>query len=156
MKSKLRFALLAEQPELHAQVSQWLREEWPAWYGSGGPGDAQGDVRRYAQATEVPLGLLGFMDDQACAFGAIKRDTVPGFEDRGPWLGAGYVLPSLRGQGLGLELLRALEVQAKRLGHEALFCATATAQALLERAGYLNVGHSSLGAQTVAIFQKKL
>lgn len=156
MSSEPSFALLAAHTRLFPHVSQWLRTEWPTWYGSSGPGDADADVQRYAQTEQVPLGLLGFIDGQVCAFGALKHDKVPGFEERGPWLGAGYVLPNLRGKGLGLELLKALEVQAKRLGHDSLFCATATAQSLLERADYLNIGSSTLGEQTVAIYQKKL
>ena len=151
---EVSYSLLAEHVESHAVVAKWLRSEWPSWYGPGGGGNSVEDVRRYSQVNALPLGLLAFVQRTPCAFGALKQDSVPGFEHAAPWLGAGYVIPSLRGQGVGLGLVRALEVQARRLGYRSVYCATSTANSLMARAGWSHAGDSSLGGKPVAVYRK--
>lgn len=150
---RLTFAPLAGHPGLRGLVAAWLRSEWPAWYGPAGPGQADDDVARYGRAHGLPHGLLAFADGRPCAFGVLKPDAVPGFEGRGPWLGAGYVEPALRGRGIGLALVQALQDEAARLGHERLWCATSTAPSLLQRAGWHRAGSSVLGGADVAVFE---
>lgn len=153
MALEISFALLSNHPEVRSVVADWLRSEWPSWYGAGGRGSADEDVRQYSQVNQLPLGLVAFADGVPCAFGVLKEDQVPGFEDAAPWLGAGYVLPSLRGQGVGLSLVRALESEAVRLGYKSVCCATSTAQSLMARAGWSYAGASSLGGKQVAVYQ---
>jgi GNAT superfamily N-acetyltransferase len=102
------------------------------------------------------MGLLAFHQGAPCAFGVLKQDAVPGFESAEAWLGAGYVVPPLRGQGLGLRLIQALEAEARRLGCAEVFCATATAQSLMERAAWSKAGDSLLGGQPVAVYRRAL
>jgi len=151
---ELSFSLLAQQVQSHPVVAEWLRSEWPSWYGPGGGGNADEDVRRYSQVNQLPLGLLAFTQGAPCAFGALKQDSVPGFEHAAPWLSAGYVIPSLRGQGVGLSLVHAMEAEARRLGYVGVFCATSTAQSLMARAGWSHAGVSFLGGKQVAIYQR--
>jgi GNAT superfamily N-acetyltransferase len=101
----------------------------------------------------LPLGILAFSRGTPCAFGALKQDRVPGFEHAGPWLGAGYVIPSLRGQGIGLALIAALEAEAARLDCRNIYCATSTAQSLMARAGWSSVGACVLAGRQVAVFK---
>jgi GNAT superfamily N-acetyltransferase len=154
MAVEVSFGLLAVHPQCQSIVAQWLRSEWPSWYGAGGPGNAEEDVHRYCQVDQLPLGVLAFADGVPCAFGSLKEDNVPGFEHATPWLGAGYVVPELRGRGIGLGLVRALEGEAARLGYTSPCCATSTAHSLMARAGWSYAGASSLGGSNVAIFQK--
>lgn len=156
MPLELSISHLAAHAEAHPLVAGWLRSAWPSWYGPGGHGDAETDVRRYSQLDALPLGLLAFHQGAPCAFGVLKQDTVPGFEQAQAWLGAGYVVPPLRGQGLGLRLIHALEAEAGRLGFAEVFCATATARSLMERAAWSRVGESLLGAQQVAVYRRVL
>lgn len=156
MTPGLCFARLADHPACQPVVCAWLQAQWPGWYGPDGPGDVQADVRRYGQADGLPAGVLAFAQGVPCGFGALKDDRVPGFEPAGPWLGAGFVLPAWRGQGVGLALIRALEAEAARQGCPALFCATATAGTLLRRAGWAEAGTSRLGHQDVVVFRQDL
>jgi GNAT superfamily N-acetyltransferase len=150
---EVTLSLLAEHAQLHAVVAGWLRSEWPSWYGPDGSANADDDVRRCSQVDQLPLGLLAFVQGTPCGFGVLKQDLVPGYEDATPWLGAGFVVPSLRGHGIGLRVVHALEAQAQRMGYPHVYCATSTAQSLMERAGWSHAGDSSLGGKHVAIYR---
>lgn len=127
-------------PGHRSQVGAWLAAQWPAWYGAGGPGDLAGDLDAYAASADaLPLGLLLLEDGQPLGFAALKTDTVPGLVQAGPWAGAGYICPERRGRGLGALLLAGLVEHALRLGHPRVYCATATARSLLERAGWVEL-----------------
>lgn len=156
---KAIFALLVDHPQVQGTVAQWLVSSWPAWYGREGHdglANALGEVLRYSQADALPLGIVATVDGMPCAFGALKRDLVPGFEHAQPWLGAGYVVPSMRGLGLGLRMVGALELHAARLGFTDVWCATSTAGSLMQRAGWSGAGTSELGGQGVGVFQRVL
>lgn len=128
---------MCQHPELLAQVQAWIVAEWPAWYGPGGPGNAAADVAAFAaSATALPVGLVIFENGTAVGAGAIKAQSIPSHAHLGPWAGAGYVLPSHRGRGLGAALLQGLVAHAQTLGHATMYCATATARTLLLRCGW--------------------
>lgn len=152
MTNGFTFSLLAEHPHTRAVVAEWLRSEWPDWYGPGGHGNAVEDVRNYSQVDQLPLGVLAFSHGVPCGFGALKRDVVPGFEHAAPWLGAGYVIPAMRRKGIGIGLVHALEAQAMHLGYSTLYCATSTAQSLMLRAGWSRTGTSCLGGKPVSVY----
>ena len=135
-------------------VASWLRSEWPAWYGPEGAGDADADLLRYAQAgAGIPLGMVALRDGQPCGFGALKADGMPPGTLLGPWAGAGYVPPALRGQGLGALLLRALVREAAVLGFERVHCATRSANTLLLREGWQALERVQHGDETLTVFR---
>ena len=66
----------------------------------------------------------------------LKATSIDTYTHVGPWATAGYVIPSRRREGIGTQLLAALLVEANRLGFSQIYCATASAVSLLERAGW--------------------
>lgn len=141
----LRVLPLRERPEFIPELQAWFEAEWPGYYGPGGPGDARRDLLAYAQpdAAALPLGLLALRRDadglgeHPCGFAAIKTEPFAPCPDLGPWAGAALVPPALRRQGIGLLLLQALVREARaQARHPALFCATATSDSLMLRAGW--------------------
>jgi GNAT superfamily N-acetyltransferase len=128
---------LSGHPGLVPLVVSWFEAEWPGWYGAAGEGDAQRDVLRYSSAKgSIPLGLVAFCDGTPCGFGALKNDPIPAGSLLGPWVGAGYVRPDLRGRGIGTLVLRALTREARRLGFPHVYCGTSSAISLLAREGW--------------------
>jgi GNAT superfamily N-acetyltransferase len=145
----LRVLPLRERPEFIPELQAWFEAEWPGYYGHGGPGDARRDLLAYAQPdpASLPLGLLALrrdadgLSEHPCGFAAIKTETFAPCPDLGPWAGAALVPQALRRQGIGLLLLRALVSEARalyrhRARHPTLFCATATSDSLMLRAGW--------------------
>ena len=154
MTQRVIIERLSEHRDLVPLVASWLQAEWPDWYGTSGKGSAHEDVLEYAGAGKtIPFGVVAFRDGVPCGFGALKNDAIPPGSDRGPWVGAGYVLPELRGQGIGALVLRALTGEARRLGFLHVYCGTSTSTSLLRREGWRElevVPHE--GAQVV-VFQ---
>ena len=147
-------ARLSRHRELVPLVASWLRSEWPAWYGPSGRGDAEQDALQYAQSTsELPLGLVAFLDGVPVGFGALKNDGVPADSARGPWAGAGYVRPEARRRGIGANLLQALVSEAKAMGYSRIYCGTRTAGSLLVRQGWHKLEVVAHGGEQVDVFQ---
>ncbi len=133
----LSFELLCHRRDLAPLVSSWLLAEWPAWYGSGGPGDLRRDVAAFAASpSALPLGLVVLSEQQPVGFGALKQQSIPSHASLSPWAAAGFVLPAHRGRGIGAALLQALASQAASMGYPAVYCGTSTATRLLERSGW--------------------
>lgn len=146
---------LARHRHLLPQVAQWFVAEWPAWYGPGGAGDAPADVAAFAASEHaLPVGIVAF---DRCGLpvgiGALKAESIPARRDLSPWAAAGYVVPGLRGRGIGARLLQALLAQARELGFDHVHCGTRSAATLLERAGWRRIDTVAHDGAPLAIFR---
>ncbi len=63
---------------------------------------------------------------------------------------------ALRGQGIGRQLLGALEPHAQRLGFGQLYSATRTAHSLLLRCGWQQIGTPLHEGEPIGIYQRNL
>ena len=133
---KHRIVLLREQPHHLVTVAGWIHRQW--WSTTDTP------VEGIEQWLKTHLGENGF----PATFIAVRDDEVLGSitlheseaEDRPayrPYLGAVFVKPDARGQGLAPALVRAVEAHANELGHAAIYLNAADATAgLYEKLGW--------------------
>jgi len=150
----LSFQLLPRVPQYKPVVAAWLLVEWPAWYGTGGEGNLEGDVNDFAASeVELPVGIVAFEDEVPVGFGALKKESISTHTHLAPWAGAGYVSPQRRGHGIGCALLTALVEHARSLGHTSVYCGTSTAVTLLNRAGWQEVEHVLYAGKPLVIFR---
>lgn len=156
MNATIRIARLAAHPEALPLLAAWFKAEWPAWYGPGGPGNAEHDLADFANGTGLPLGVVAFRGDVLCGVAALKASSIASHAHLSPWAAAGLVEPSLRQQGIGAVLLAALEVEAAALGHPFIYCGTSTAASLLERSGWSLLETVLHDGQTLGIHRKAL
>jgi GNAT superfamily N-acetyltransferase len=148
--------LLALHHDLLPTLARWFREEWPAWYGPGGPGDPEADLLAFATGNDLPIGVVALRDGKPCGVAALKAWSIPSHRHLRPWAAAGYVVPALRGQGIGALLLTALADQARALGYDRIYCSTGTAVSLLQRLGWSQRETVDHDGQTLVIFEKAL
>lgn len=135
--SEIRVALLASHTRYLHELQRWFEDEWPDYYGAGGPGDAAADLAAFARdANVLPLAAIALRGDAICGIAALKREAFGGLDALLPWASAGLVKPELRGRGIGAQLIAALEYHAHRLGHAQIYSATSTAATLLLRCGW--------------------
>ncbi|NRF71789.1 GNAT family N-acetyltransferase [Aquincola sp. S2] len=156
MSGRITIEPLAQRPDLLATIEAWFESEWPGYYGPGGPGDARHDLQSYSRHHGLPLGLVAALDGHPCGFAALKREAFPSHPQCTPWAGAAYVQPALRRQGIGRALLLALEAPARALGHERLYCATATSDSLLLRCGWGLIERVLHEGQDIGVYDKAL
>lgn len=136
LPSDITIVPLADHVSCLATIQHWFETEWPGYYGPGGRGDAAQDLRCYANRDGLPFALLALHDDAPCGIAALKTEPFAACPDLSPWLGAAYVRPAMRRNGIGARLVRALEARAWALGCPRIYCATATAATLLARCGW--------------------
>ncbi len=147
---------LALHPEALPVLRQWFEEEWASYYGPDGPGDAQRDLMAYANRGSLPVGVVAFRDGVLCGIAALKADSIASHRHLAPWAAAGLVKASERGQGIGAQLLAALEQEARNLGFDQIYCGTSTAESLLTRCGWQLHEHILHEGEGLGIYRKAL
>lgn len=156
MRTRLRIAHLADHPEAIPVMRRWFDVEWAAYYGPGGPGDAEQDLRAYASRGKLPVGLIAWYDDALCGIAALKAHSLSTHTHLSPWAAAGFVLPPFRGRGIGSSLVGALTEVARGFGYSTMYCATSTAMGVLERDGWQLMERVRYDGEAVSIYQKAL
>jgi GNAT superfamily N-acetyltransferase len=148
-------APLARHRALVPLLGRWFVQEWPAWYGPGGRGDALADLTAFAASeTELPIGFVAFDDGTPVGVAALKAESLPTHRHLAPWAAAGLVLPFYRRTGIGALLLDALARHAAVLGHQQIYCGTSTAVALLRRTGWRELETVAHDGESVVVFAK--
>ncbi|WP_299943133.1 GNAT family N-acetyltransferase [uncultured Microbulbifer sp.] len=147
---------LYERKEDIPQLGALFESEWPAYYGESGPGDALADVQSYAGKKALPIGLVAYVNGMLSGFMALKYESIEIRPELGPWAAAGYVVPNMRGRGLGAQLLASIENTAANLGVSKIYSGTSKAHNLLLRAGWVKKEVVAYGGEVVTIYRKKL
>ncbi|WKD49658.1 GNAT family N-acetyltransferase [Microbulbifer spongiae] len=134
----------------------FFESEWPAHYGPSGPGDALADLQSYAGKHELPIGLVAYVNGVPSGFMALKQESIAVRPELGPWAAAGYVVPNMRGRGLGSQLLAGIETTAANIGASKLYSGTSKAHNLLLRAGWAKREMMAYDGEIVTIYSKQL
>ena len=156
MSVEVRISRLLAHPEALPLVAEWFRTEWPDWYGAGSAADVESDLQSFSNEGSLPVGIIAFADGVPCGAAVLKAESIPSHAHLSPWAAAGFVLPALRGQGIGARLLAELEDQAKALGYSSIYCGTATANSLLRRAKWRVIDSVQLHGKEVSVYERAL
>ena len=136
-----RIGHLLDHPSLVPTLVTWFIEEWEPWYGAGGRGDAEADLTACSDRDSLPICLVALDPDHQLLGTVALRPTSVGSElGFSPWLAGLLVAPAHRGSGIGTALVYALEDEAARLGFNAIYTSTDTAENLVRRRGWVAVG----------------
>jgi len=147
---------LADHPETIPTLVTWLEGEWPSWYGPEARVNARVDLVSYSDRSTLPVGLVAFLNGELCGFAALKTDAITGCENLGPWAGVAFVLPGLRGKGIGSKLVQALEEEARVLGYKSIYAGTSGAMNLLRRCGWRERGKFPHKGEEVYVYETGL
>jgi GNAT superfamily N-acetyltransferase len=150
----VRISHLADHPETLPLLQSWLEQEWPSWYGPSSCGDVFADLLSYANRDSLPVGVVAYIDDELCGMAALKYEGIAGHTHLLPWAGAGFVVSHLRNRGIGTNLLKALEVEARSLGYDKVYCGTTGAVSLLKRSGWQEMSQVSHNGESVFVLAK--
>lgn len=156
MARDVRIGYLADHPEALSQLETLFRNEWAAYYGPAGPGNARQDLVAYSNRGQLPVGVVAFLGNEPCGVATLKADSISTHRHLTPWIGAGMVAPQFRRQGIGARLVSALEEVARNLGFTIVYSGTSTANGLLVRQGWQFLEVVPYDGEAVSIYEKKL
>jgi GNAT superfamily N-acetyltransferase len=154
--AKLRIEYLADHPEVLPILKEWFETEWASYYGPGSRGDAKDDLAAYANRTKLPVGMVAFLDNEVCGIAALKSESIRTHSHLSPWAAATMVHRDRRRRGIGTELIRVVEEEAKRHGYDHIYCGTSTATHVLERRGWRLMERVAYDGENVSIYAKAL
>lgn len=156
-RQDLSIVHLFEAPRAAPELERWFIEEWTPWYGPGGAGDAGRDLAACRSRDELPICLVALnAEREVLGTAAIRSESVGSELGVGPWLAALLVGNDHRGQGVGTALVEAIETEARRLGFEAIYTSTDTAETLMRRRGWSAYGSAESLRGSVAVYRRQL
>jgi GNAT superfamily N-acetyltransferase len=139
---------------LAATLERWFLKEWMPWYGPDGPGDARADLAACANLNALPLCVVALSsDDDLLGTASLRSESVGSDIADGPWLAAVLVAKAHQGRGVGGALVAAIEAEAARLGFASLYTSTDTAQRILIRRGWTEIGTSESLRGAVSVYR---
>lgn len=148
---------LAAHRDALVELSAWLTEQWPDWYGPSGRGKAHEDLLACARGgVELPFGVVALRGDEVCGIAALRSKSIPSHRHLTPWATTLLVKPSMRKSGVGSSLIAALEHEARVRGFADIHCATASAESLLLRRSWRSRERIAVDGRLLGIYHKTL
>jgi predicted N-acetyltransferase YhbS len=147
---------LADHVDAIPRLARWFFDEWADHYAERGLRGAEEDLRGCCRRAALPLALVALDEGEVAGTVALKADTTVTEAQPGPWLSALLVDPGRRGRGVGRMLIESAESRARELGIPMLFTATATAEGLFVRLGWIPVETIRYLGQDAAILRREI
>jgi len=133
----VRVALLADHPELLADLAASYEWEWPHWYGIHA--DATADLTERARRTGLPICLIAVEQSRVVGALALAENAISTHPDLTPCVIGFWVERTRRKRGMGALLLQGAADHARAVGFPRLYTCTDTASRLFVREGWLKV-----------------
>jgi len=157
---KLNIELLADHPEAISILKKLFESEWEPYYGASGPGDAETDLRKSANRTELPIAVVAMIDGNVCGTAALKMESVTTYPDYYPWLAGLLVAPEYRRQGIGEQLIIKIEELAKKLNYKEIYVGTGEksgmSEVTLDKRNWEFIDKSEYFVSEASVYRKKL
>jgi GNAT superfamily N-acetyltransferase len=114
-KTRPLITYLADYPQYLPIVAGWVFDEWGPEMAGSTLESIQAEFGLHLNRDCIPLTMLALVEGQPVGTASIFRHDMDTRMDLSPWLAAVYVVPEFRGQGIGSQLVRAIEGVAVRL-----------------------------------------
>jgi GNAT superfamily N-acetyltransferase len=154
----MRVTYLADHPEAVPYLAAGFKAQWDAYFSHRSVEEIAADFELCLHRDRLPLALVALDDtDRALGTATLRPDSITSRPSLGPWLAAFYVAPDRRNAGVGTQLVRAVEGEARRLGVGELYAGTSRAATLFARlAGWTAVERLAYYGEDVTIFRCNL
>jgi GNAT superfamily N-acetyltransferase len=104
----------------------------------------------------IPIAMVALSGGRLSGSAMLVGCDMNSRPDLGPWLAGIYVVPDLRGQGLGTLLIKRMEYEAARQGTRTLFLYTPSTEGLYMSLGWSMLERSEYQGAMVTIMYKNL
>jgi len=150
----VHLALLADHPELLADLAASYQREWPYWYGVHG--DATTDLKQRSRHTGLPICLIAVVEGRAIGALALAANAISVRPELTPCIIGFWVEPARRNRGVGAQLLKAACGHARASGVTCLYTSTETAPRLFLREGWRKIDSVSRNGHTHDVYEIQL
>jgi len=155
--TQLRYTYLADEPEQIATCAQWTWEAWGKYNPAMTVEKRAERFRGHCNKDALPLTVLCKMDGVMVGMASLRASE--GLDTAfTPWLGSVYVAEAFREHGVGAELIRKMEDEARRLGFETLYLLTyeEALETWYASHGWKKAGDYVLFGNPVIVMEKQL
>lgn len=147
---------LANHPHLVPELTAWFYDEWGRKESDNSLEIITHRLRQRLNTNQAPLTLVGFLNNEAVASASIKireMETHPQYEH---WLGAVYIKPDLRGQGLGSQIVRYTISIAKKINIAQIYLYTHSHENYYDRLGWRTIERPFYHGRHAALMSKSI
>lgn len=145
---------LVDVPKVVPTLAEAFAEEWPDYAREVGREAIVERFRECLRRDALPLTLVALEGPEVVGTVGLRWDSIRSRPALGPWLAAFYVVPRLRGRGVGAHLAREAERAARTLGLAELYAGTSTARTLFERLGWRRHEDLDYAGEPLTIYHK--
>ncbi len=129
----VRIDYLANHPALVPTLANWTYAEWGQYDPTNSLEATKARLTQRLNRDSLPLSLVAFADDVPAGCASLKLSEMTIRPQYSPWLGSMFVVPTLRGQGIGSALVRRVIDEARRLEVRELYLWTEGAVAFYRK-----------------------
>jgi GNAT superfamily N-acetyltransferase len=152
----MKITCLANHPEHVSTVAKWVMDEW----GHESPGMTQESLeekfRTHLKRKAIPLTLLAMDEERPLGTASLVFYDMKDRQDLSPWLAAVYVLPEHRGKGIGLKLVKSIELLSANLEVEKLYLFTPDREAFYAHMNWTVLERTRHREKDVVIMAKEI
>jgi len=149
-------AYLADHKEVIHTLAQWFYEEWAYLYPDRTLADVERLIGERTNKDKIPLALVAFEGQELLGTVGLKVHDMDTRLDLTPWLASLYVSESRRRQGIGTELVSAIERKAQTLGVETLYLYTPESEVFYSQLGWQVKERTEYHGYPVTLMRKEI
>ena len=132
----LQIALLADYPQWIPRMARSFFDQWRHVYPDSPYPQWEARLRKNAQRQGLGTTFIGILDGEPIASACFKQYDMSVRDDLSPWLGSVWVKEELRGQGIGVQLVGAVEQEAVRMQINTIYLWTPDRQRFYGKQGW--------------------
>lgn len=149
-------ALLQQQPSFLHALAQWHQQEWRASGRSVPITRRVQRLRSHMKNDLLPNTWVAYQAHELLGSVSLVDYVFQDPSDASAWIANLFVLPQLRGRGLGRQLLAHAEQEAQDLDLQRLFLFTPTQRTFYEHQGWSFLHQARVQGQWVDVMLKRL
>jgi len=152
----LTFSLLIDCPQHLPQVAAWIFDEWGHLTQGLTLDKVETHLQNHLNRDAIPLTVVANQDQLPVGTASLMLNDLSNRPELSPWLASVYVTPEYRKQGVGSQLVSAVEKIGHRLGVQKLYLFTPDQERFYARLGWSVLDHTEYRGEQVVIMSKLL
>ena len=152
----MEITYLADHKEVIPVLAQWFYQEWGYLYPDRTLGVVERLIGERANINKIPLTLVAFEGEELLGTVCLKVHDMDTHPELTPWLAGLYVSKPRRRQGIGAELVSAIEKKAHELGVGNLYLYTPKSEGFYSRLGWHVNERTEYRGYPVTIMEKEI